>query len=105
MGDFKSVDKYVIATHMWNFSIPAKLKNLVDVLLQSGFTFADDDDGNSYGLLQGKKVLFFCARAGAYELGNASDFQLPYLQKVFSFIGVHDQKAILIENTWMGEKS
>lgn len=102
IDEFKRADKYVIATPMWNFGIPAKLKNLVDVLLQNGLTFDDEKDK---GLLEGKKVLFICARAGAYETGSKSDFQLPYLQKVLSFMGVHDQKVLLVESTWMGDKS
>jgi len=101
---FKRADKYVISTPMWNFGIPTKLKNLIDVLVQSDLTFEDDENGTR-GLVIGKKVLFVCARADAYKAGSEFDFQLPYLQKVLAFIGVQDQKIIKIENTWMGAKS
>ena len=105
IGEFGSADKYVVATPMWNFGVPAKLKNLVDVSAQSGHTFEWLEDGGSRGLLAGKKVLFICARAGEYELGSRSDFQLSYLQKIWGFMGVHEQREILIQNTWMGPES
>jgi len=103
--EFKEADAYVVAAPMWNFGIPAKLKNLVDVLSHSGHTFENDESGESRGLLLGKRALLVCARAGAYPADSQSDFQLPYLRKVFGVMGVEDQWAVAVESTWKGQSS
>jgi FMN-dependent NADH-azoreductase len=41
---FKSADKYVLALPMWNFSIPYRLKQYIDILVQPGYTFGYSED-------------------------------------------------------------
>ncbi|HIJ72299.1 MAG TPA: FMN-dependent NADH-azoreductase, partial [Planctomycetes bacterium] len=54
--EFTSADKYVMAVPMWNFSIPYLLKQYIDIIVQPGYTFTVDEEGNYRGLVKGKPV-------------------------------------------------
>ena len=98
---FKSADKYLISTPMWNFGVPYVLKHLIDVLAQPGETFTVRD-GNYVGLVTGKPVVVIHARAGAYsdsEPMRAMDHEKPYLSEVLGFMGFQDIEHITIEPT------
>src|SRR3974377_1843347 len=40
INHFKGFDKYVISSPMWNFGVPYRLKQYIDVLVQPSLTFA-----------------------------------------------------------------
>jgi len=61
--EFKNADKYVFAVPMWNFSIPYRLKQYFDIIVQPGLTFTVDSAGNYKGLVTGKPV-FVVTHAG-----------------------------------------
>ena len=99
---FKSADKYVISSAMWNFSIPYMLKKYVDIIVQPGYTVAYSPEKGYEGLVTGKPVLLILARSGAYGKGSgmeAYDFQQPYLEAILKFIGFTDIQSIVIEPT------
>lgn len=94
---FKSFDRYVISTPMWNFGIPYALKHYIDVLSQPGQTFGWTPEQGYFGLVEGKRALIVHASAGAYGAGSgaeAIDFQKPYLEWILKFVGITDQHAI-----------
>ncbi|HEX42552.1 MAG TPA: FMN-dependent NADH-azoreductase [Phycisphaerales bacterium] len=98
---FKAADKYVFAVPMWNFSIPWRLKQYIDILVQPGLTFTIED-GRYKGLLEDKSALIVYARGGQYPAGtdlNAFDHQKPYIETILPFIGITDVSAIVIEPT------
>jgi len=98
---FKAADKYVFAVPMWNFSIPWRLKQYIDILVQPGLTFTIED-GRYRGLLEDKAALVVYARGGQYPAGtdlNALDHQKPYMETILPFIGITDISAIVIEPT------
>ena len=104
IDDFKAADKYVLAVPMWNFSIPYRLKQYIDILLQPGQTFTVDADGNYQGLVTGKPVFVAYARGGAYPAGTeleAFDFQKKYLELALGFIGLTDIHSVTVEPTLM----
>jgi FMN-dependent NADH-azoreductase len=41
---FTSADKYLLAVPMWNFSIPYRLKQYIDLLIQPGYTFTFSEE-------------------------------------------------------------
>jgi len=54
------------------------------------------------GLVTGKPLLLVCARGGAYALGTPAekmDFQAPYLENIFRFIGFTDIRRLIVEPT------
>ncbi len=100
--EFKSADKYVIATPMWNFSIPYRLKHYIDILVQPTCTFTVTDDGGYAGLVGDKPLLLVCARGGEYPVGTPAetlDLQVKYLKLIFGFIGLTDVRLLTIEPT------
>lgn len=101
---FKAADKYVLAAPMWNFSIPYRLKQYIDILVQPGLTFTVTDDGGYQGLVKDKPVFIAYARGGAYPPGSETegfDFQKPYLEMILQYIGLTDIRSITVEPTLM----
>lgn len=99
---FKSADKYVWAVPMWNFSIPYRLKQYIDILVQPGHTFTVSADGNYEGLVKNKPAVVVYARGGAYPEGSpmaAYDFQKPYLELILGFIGLTNVQSLVVEGT------
>ncbi|UCC23048.1 MAG: NAD(P)H-dependent oxidoreductase [Planctomycetota bacterium] len=103
--EFKSADKYVMAVPMWNFSIPYRLKQYVDILVQPGYTFSVNEGGNYEGLVKDKPVFIAYARGGEYPAGTgkeAFDLQKKYLELMLGFMGFRDIRSVTVEPTLAG---
>jgi FMN-dependent NADH-azoreductase len=103
IAELQTADEYVIATPMYNFGIPAKLKAYVDHIVRSGLTFTMNADGSYTGLLSGKKATVIIASAGEYgrdALAEGLDSLRPYLREILGFIGVTDVAFIQSGSTW-----
>lgn len=106
INHFKGFDKYVIASPMWNFNIPYRLKQYIDVIVQPGLTFAYSPDKGYTGLVTGRPMMLILARGGNYGPGNPTDtydFQETYLRGIFGFIGFTDLRSIRINGTMMNK--
>lgn len=93
VDQFLAADVYVITAPMWNFSIPYALKYYIDAIVQPGYTFTYNDQGQPIGLVQGKRMVCITSRGGDYSPGSPFhpyDFQEPYLRTIFGFIGITD---------------
>ena len=102
---FTSADKYVLAVPMWNFSIPYRLKQYIDLLVQPGYTFSYSEDTGYKGLVVGKPMLAVYARGGEYPPGSgteAFDLQTKYIELIFGFIGFKDIRSVVVEPTLQG---
>jgi FMN-dependent NADH-azoreductase len=102
---FTSADKYVIAVPMWNFSIPYRLKQYIDILVQPGYTFSYSPEAGYQGLVSGKPMLAVFARGGEYPPGSeaeAVDLQTKYIKLIFGFIGFTDIRSVFVEPTLQG---
>jgi FMN-dependent NADH-azoreductase len=87
---------------MWNFGIPYKLKQFIDVLVQPGLAFSFSPETGYKGLITGKPAVAVYARGGAYGPGSgmeAYDAQSTYLKQILGFIGITDIKEIFVEPT------
>lgn len=103
--DFMSADKFLFSLPMWNFSVPYKLKHLIDVLVQPGLTVNITEAGPQ-GAITGKPTVAIYSRAFALGPGSGqekSDFQVPYLHQILGFIGMTDVQDIIVEPTEGGE--
>lgn len=99
---FKSFDKFLFSTPMWNFGIPYKLKHYIDVITQPGLTFTYAPETGYTGLVSGKPSCAIYSRGGAYPAGTAAaafDLQKGYLPVVLGLIGFKDVKSVVIEPT------
>lgn len=102
---FTSADKYVLAIPMWNFNIPYRLKQYIDILVQPGYTFSFSEDQGYKGLVVGKPMLAVYARGGQYSVGSETemfDLQRKYVELIFGFIGFGDIQWVVIEPTLQG---
>jgi len=90
--DFVAADIYLISSPMWNFSIPYKLKQYIDIIMQAGILFSFTEKG-VVGLATNKKMYCITSRGNDYSEGtgmNQFDFQEPYLRSIFGFTGITD---------------
>ena len=102
---FTSSDKYVLAVPMWNFSIPYRLKQYIDLLVQPGYTFSYSPEAGYQGLVSGKPVLVVFSRGGEYPPGSeavAVDLQTKYIELILGFIGFKDIHSVIVEPTLQG---
>jgi FMN-dependent NADH-azoreductase len=102
--EFKDADKYVFAIPMWNFSIPYRLKQYFDVIVQPGLTFTVDSAGNFKGLVTGKPVFVAYASGGDYPVGTpaeAFDLQKKYITLILGYIGFTDIRSVVAAPTLM----
>ena len=101
---FKSADAYVIASPMWNFGIPYRLKQYIDILLQPALTFSYSPEEGYRGLVTGRPVLLALARGGEYTSPDVQplDMQKPYLETILGFIGLTDVHSIVVQPTLQG---
>lgn len=105
IDEFKSADKYVFAVPMWNFNIPYRLKQYIDVIVQPSYTFSFSPDEGYSGLVTKKPVFIAYARGGEYPAGSdfeSFDLQTKYLELILGFIGFTDIGKVVVEPT-LGE--
>jgi FMN-dependent NADH-azoreductase len=105
IAEFKSADKYVMAVPMWNFGIPYRLKQYLDILVQPTYTFSFSPKEGYKGLVLGKPIVVAYSRGGAYPKGTADeafDLQTKYFQLILGFIGFTDIRALIVEPTLAG---
>jgi FMN-dependent NADH-azoreductase len=103
VAELQHADHYVIATPMYNFGIPARLKAYVDHVVRSGLTFTMNADGSYQGLLSGKKATVIIASAGEYgpdAPAAGMDTLTPYLREILGFVGVTDITFVHSGSTW-----
>ena len=105
IAEFKSADKYAMAVPIWNFGIPYRLKQYLDILLQPTYTFSFSPQEGYKGLVLGKPIFVAYSRGGAYPKGSAEeafDLQIKYLQLILGFIGFTDVRTLHVEPTLAG---
>jgi FMN-dependent NADH-azoreductase len=103
--EFKSADKYVMAVPMWNFGIPYRLKQYLDIIVQPTYTFSFSPQEGYKGLVKGKPIFVSYSRGGAYPKGSAEeafDLQTKYFQLALGFIGFTDIRTLVVEPTLAG---
>jgi FMN-dependent NADH-azoreductase len=104
---FATADKLLFGVPLWNFSIPYKLKHLIDVISQKDVLFGFDETGFR-GLLDGKKAMVIYARGLDYTSDSSFtpehgyDFQKPYMETWLRFIGITDVASIIVQKTLAG---
>jgi FMN-dependent NADH-azoreductase len=100
---FRNADRIVIGTPMWNFGLPYKLKQLVDLVAQRNYLFTYD--GKQYGpLLNVEKAVAVYTRGSRFVEGTpiprSFDHQAPYLDFWLRLVGVRDLRSVIVDNAW-----
>lgn len=103
IAEVQAADVLVLGVPMYNFGVPAALKNWIDAIARAGVTFKYTDKG-PVGLLAGKKVYVTLARGGLYR-DTPADTQVPYLKSVLGFLGMTDVQFVYAEGLAMGPQA
>jgi FMN-dependent NADH-azoreductase len=85
-------DVLVIASPIYNFSVPSALKAWIDQVCRAGLTFNYTENG-PVGLLSGKRAILAMS-SGGVPVDSAVDFATPYLRQVLNFIGISDIQTV-----------
>ncbi len=103
IAEIQAADVVVLGVPMYNFGVPAALKNWIDAISRAKVTFQYTAKGPE-GLLKGKKVYVALTRGGQYR-NTPADTQVPYLQTVFAFLGMTDVQFVYAEGLAMGPEA
>ena len=103
IAEVQAADVVVLGVPMYNFGVPAQLKNWIDAIARARVTFEYTEQG-PVGLLQGKRVYVALTRGGLYR-GTPADTQVPYLQTVLGFLGMTDLQFVYAEGLAMGPQA
>ena len=103
IAEVQAHDTLVLAVPMYNFGVPAQLKNWIDAIARNGVTFRYTAQGPE-GLLKGKTVYVAFARGGRYR-DTPADAQTPYLKTILGFLGMTDVRFIFAEGLNMGPEA
>src|SRR6266550_8800155 len=100
IAEIQAADVVVLGVPMYNFGVPASLKNWIDAIARVGVTFRYTEKGPE-GMLKGKKAYVALTRGGKYR-NTPADTQVPYLKTVFTFLGLSDVHFVYAEGLSMG---
>jgi FMN-dependent NADH-azoreductase len=102
IAEAQAADVIVIGAPMYNFGMPAQLKNWFDAIARSGVTFRYTETGPE-GLLKNKKVYVATARGGIYPV--EADPQVPHIRMLLNFLGMTDHTFIYSSGLNMGPEA
>ena len=105
---FASADKYLISLPMWNFGVPYKFKQFVDILTQPGLAFRFSHETGYTGLVTNRPVTVIYARGSEYPEGSdlqRLDLQRRYVDLWLGFIGFREIESIIVEPTLDPDRS
>ena len=100
----KTVEHIILPVPMWNFTIPAALKDFIDKVTKQGEIWDLDRRGNFIGLLKDRPVYIIMTAGGEYPEGSPLDYVVPYLKAVFSFMGIHNVRDFRVGNVTDSQK-
>lgn len=92
VAELENADHIVIASPIYNFSIPATLKAWIDLIARVGLTFRYTENG-PVGLLENKKATIVIA-SGGVPIGSEMDMASGYLKLALGFVGISDVNII-----------
>ncbi|GAA0443560.1 FMN-dependent NADH-azoreductase [Sphingomonas molluscorum] len=93
VGELLACDHLVIATPVYNYNVPAKLKAWIDNIVRKGLTLGFDGKG----LVTGKIATVLMASGGVYTEGSPirdRDIATQYLRMVLGVIGITDVTVV-----------
>jgi FMN-dependent NADH-azoreductase len=106
IGRFQRANRIVLGLPMWNFSIPYKLKQLIDLTAQRNYLFTYD--GKEYGpLLDIPKALVVYTRGSTYRentpIPPSFDHQAPYIDFWLRMIGVREIRSVVVDGVFQDD--
>lgn len=99
LQELRDADTLVIGLPVYNFNLPAQLKNWLDQIARAGVTFRYTETGPE-GLLTGKRAIVGYASAGT-PIGSDIDHASGYLRHMLGFLGITDVTFIAADRLAM----
>lgn len=100
---FNAADKYLIATPMWNYSLPYRLKHYIDVATLAGENWFWTRAEGYVGLLKNRKAALICTSANEHAAPapgtDGDDYQKGLLRRWLRLIGIDDVAEITLAPT------
>ena len=88
IAELMAADTLIIGCPIYNFSVPAVLKQWIDYICRSGITFKYSETG-PVGLTNLQRA-FIVTSSGGTPIGSEMDYASRYLEHICHFIGVRD---------------
>jgi FMN-dependent NADH-azoreductase len=88
IDELRAADTLVLAAPIYNFGIPAALKQWVDAICRAGASFKYTAEG-PVGLLGVERAVIVTSSGGT-PIGSDMDFSSRYLEHICRFIGITD---------------
>ncbi len=88
----------ILPVQMWNFTIPAALKDFFDKITKPGQLWELGSENNFVGLLKDRPVYVIMTSGLHYPPGSSQDFVVPYLKVFFEFLGIRNLKDFRVGN-------
>ena len=92
INELKQSNTLVLGVPMYNFGVPASLKQWIDAICRAGVSFKYTAEGPQ-GLLGVDRAIIITATGGT-PVGSEMDFVTPYLQHICHFLGINDVYVI-----------
>ena len=92
VAELQAADDLVIATPIYNFSVPAALKAWIDLICREKITFIYEND-RARGLLANKRATVIITSGGTIADTDV-DYASNYIQHILEFIGIQDVSVI-----------
>lgn len=92
VSELQAADEIVIATPIYNFSVPAALKAWIDLICRDNITFVYEND-SPRGLLANKQATVIITSGGTVA-GKEIDYASGYIRHILEFIGIRDVAVI-----------
>jgi FMN-dependent NADH-azoreductase len=86
IGELRQADTLVFGVPMYNFGVPAYLKQWIDYVCRAGVSFRYT--GNGPEGLTGVERAFIVTASGGTPIGSDMDFASRYLEHICRFLGV-----------------
>ena len=103
-NQFLAADHLLLAIPMWNFTIPYKFKQYIDLITHPNVTFTVDKDGPR-GIGSASGTIIY-SRGGNYSPKDGQpdpfDFQSPYMNAWCSLVGIAPVTDVLVQGTMGG---
>jgi FMN-dependent NADH-azoreductase len=99
---FALAERVLISTPMWNFGLPYKLKQHIDLINQPRLTFRFDPAAGYVPLLKDRPTVAIVASSGDYVTGmnrGRIDMATPYLREALRFMGVRTVEFVALGPT------
>jgi len=88
IAELSRADTLVLGVAMYNFGVPAYLKQWIDYVCRAGVSFRYTENGPE-GLTAVKRA-FIVTASGGTPIGSENDFASRYLEHICRFLGVEE---------------